>query len=293
MTWAFVGGVSLDLLLPGRVLGSSALTLVLLVGVALAGGPRAVAAAAGRHRRHGLRADVRLPGHPAGPARSATAVRPSPGLSLADLVAHRPAECASSPASRCRLCGRSTCASASRSDWRGEALMDERVLLGGSPAALAASRHASSSSAWPSSWRSPAWACASSSCSWRRARPMPPIRRSAAHDRAPIPVARGLMYDRKGRLLVENVPTFVLRIMPAELPFEERQEVAERIASPDRHQDAHASSSASTATPARSTSSCASLTSTPTPLGSSPRIPSSSLACTSTSRPGVTTPKAS
>ncbi len=46
----------------------------------------------------------------------------------------------------------------------------------------------------------------------------------------PIPVARGLMYDRKGRLLVENVPTFVLRIMPAELAFEQRQEVAQRIA---------------------------------------------------------------
>jgi penicillin-binding protein 2 len=46
-----------------------------------------------------------------------------------------------------------------------------------------------------------------------------------------IPVARGLMYDRKGKLLVENVPTFVLRIMPAELAFDQRQEVAERIAS--------------------------------------------------------------
>ncbi len=45
----------------------------------------------------------------------------------------------------------------------------------------------------------------------------------------PISVARGLMYDRRGRLLVENVPTFVLRILPAELPFEERPEVAERI----------------------------------------------------------------
>ncbi len=45
-----------------------------------------------------------------------------------------------------------------------------------------------------------------------------------------IPVARGLVYDRKGKLLVENVPTFVLRIMPAELAFTERQEVAERIA---------------------------------------------------------------
>jgi penicillin-binding protein 2 len=46
----------------------------------------------------------------------------------------------------------------------------------------------------------------------------------------PVPVARGLMYDRRGRLLVENVPTFVLRIMPAELTFEQRQEVAERVA---------------------------------------------------------------
>jgi penicillin-binding protein 2 len=45
----------------------------------------------------------------------------------------------------------------------------------------------------------------------------------------PIPVARGLMYDRRGRLLVENVPTFVLRILPAELPFEIRPEVAERL----------------------------------------------------------------
>jgi penicillin-binding protein 2 len=37
------------------------------------------------------------------------------------------------------------------------------------------------------------------------------------------------MYDRRGRLLVENVPTFVLRILPAEMPFEVRPEVAERI----------------------------------------------------------------
>ena len=45
----------------------------------------------------------------------------------------------------------------------------------------------------------------------------------------PIPVSRGLMYDRKNRLLVENVPTFVLRILPAELPYEERPAVAARI----------------------------------------------------------------
>jgi penicillin-binding protein 2 len=45
----------------------------------------------------------------------------------------------------------------------------------------------------------------------------------------PVPVARGLMFDRKGRLLVENVPTFVLRILPADLSFEERPAVAERL----------------------------------------------------------------
>ena len=35
MTWAFVGGVTLDLLLPGRALGSTALTLVLVTAAAL------------------------------------------------------------------------------------------------------------------------------------------------------------------------------------------------------------------------------------------------------------------
>jgi rod shape-determining protein MreD len=35
MTWAFVGGLSLDLLLPGRALGSTALSLVLVTAVAL------------------------------------------------------------------------------------------------------------------------------------------------------------------------------------------------------------------------------------------------------------------
>ena len=35
MTWAFVGGITLDLLLPGRALGSSALTLVLVTAGAL------------------------------------------------------------------------------------------------------------------------------------------------------------------------------------------------------------------------------------------------------------------
>jgi rod shape-determining protein MreD len=35
MTWAFVGGLALDLLLPGRALGSTALSLVVVTGVAL------------------------------------------------------------------------------------------------------------------------------------------------------------------------------------------------------------------------------------------------------------------
>ncbi len=35
VTWAFVGGLALDLLLPGRVLGSSALTLLITVAAAL------------------------------------------------------------------------------------------------------------------------------------------------------------------------------------------------------------------------------------------------------------------
>jgi cell shape-determining protein MreD len=35
MTWAFTGGVTLDLLLPGRALGSTTLTLILVTGAAL------------------------------------------------------------------------------------------------------------------------------------------------------------------------------------------------------------------------------------------------------------------
>jgi rod shape-determining protein MreD len=35
MTWAFTGGATLDLLLPGRALGSSALTLILVTALAL------------------------------------------------------------------------------------------------------------------------------------------------------------------------------------------------------------------------------------------------------------------
>ena len=34
----------------------------------------------------------------------------------------------------------------------------------------------------------------------------------------PIPAPRGLIYDRNGRLLVDNVPTFAVKVRPADLP---------------------------------------------------------------------------
>ncbi len=46
-----------------------------------------------------------------------------------------------------------------------------------------------------------------------------------------IPATRGLIYDRKGRLLVQNVATWAVKITPSELPFTERDDVAHRLAS--------------------------------------------------------------
>ncbi|MFO1540166.1 MAG: penicillin-binding protein 2 [Chloroflexota bacterium] len=46
----------------------------------------------------------------------------------------------------------------------------------------------------------------------------------------PIRVPRGLIYDRRGRKLVENVPTFTVRLRPADLPYTERERVAARLA---------------------------------------------------------------
>jgi len=46
-----------------------------------------------------------------------------------------------------------------------------------------------------------------------------------------IPATRGLIYDRKGRLLVQNVATWAVKITPSELPFAERDAVARRLAS--------------------------------------------------------------
>ena len=45
----------------------------------------------------------------------------------------------------------------------------------------------------------------------------------------PIPAPRGYMYDRNGRLLVKNVPTFAVKIRPADLPDEMRDDVVNRL----------------------------------------------------------------
>lgn len=42
---------------------------------------------------------------------------------------------------------------------------------------------------------------------------------------------RGLIYDRHGRLLVKNVASFTVKIRPADLPFEQRGEVVQRLGS--------------------------------------------------------------
>ena len=45
-----------------------------------------------------------------------------------------------------------------------------------------------------------------------------------------IPAPRGVIYDRNGRALVSNVPTFVVKVRPADLPLDQRPQVVERLA---------------------------------------------------------------
>jgi penicillin-binding protein 2 len=45
----------------------------------------------------------------------------------------------------------------------------------------------------------------------------------------PVTTTRGLIYDRKGRLVADNVPTFAVKIRPADLPDEQRQVVVGRL----------------------------------------------------------------
>jgi penicillin-binding protein 2 len=46
---------------------------------------------------------------------------------------------------------------------------------------------------------------------------------------APIPSSRGLIYDRSGNVLVTNVPTFAVKVRPADLPEDRRDEVVARL----------------------------------------------------------------
>ena len=45
----------------------------------------------------------------------------------------------------------------------------------------------------------------------------------------PIPAPRGVIYDRNGRALVSNVPTFVVKLRPADLPLDQRPVVVQRL----------------------------------------------------------------
>jgi penicillin-binding protein 2 len=45
----------------------------------------------------------------------------------------------------------------------------------------------------------------------------------------PIPAPRGYIFDRNGRLLVKNVPTYAVKIRPADLPEEMRDQVVTRL----------------------------------------------------------------
>ena len=45
-----------------------------------------------------------------------------------------------------------------------------------------------------------------------------------------ISAPRGLIYDRNGRLLVSNVPTYAVKVRPADLPNSRRDEVVARLA---------------------------------------------------------------
>ncbi len=46
-----------------------------------------------------------------------------------------------------------------------------------------------------------------------------------------IPPPRGVIYDRQGRLLVRNVPSFTISVVPADLPPDREEEVIQRLAS--------------------------------------------------------------
>ncbi len=46
-----------------------------------------------------------------------------------------------------------------------------------------------------------------------------------------IPAPRGVIYDRQGKLLVRNIPSFTVSVVPADLPPDREEEVIQRLAS--------------------------------------------------------------
>jgi penicillin-binding protein 2 len=46
-----------------------------------------------------------------------------------------------------------------------------------------------------------------------------------------VPAPRGLIYDRSGRPLVSNVPSFSIKVRPSDLPMDRRDEIVTRLAS--------------------------------------------------------------
>ena len=46
----------------------------------------------------------------------------------------------------------------------------------------------------------------------------------------PIPAPRGLIFDRAGRAVAVNVPSWVVKVRPADLPDDERDSVLRRLA---------------------------------------------------------------
>ena len=60
--------------------------------------------------------------------------------------------------------------------------------------------------------------------------PVAPVGEARLTALEPVVSTRGLIYDRAGRPLVENVPTFTVRVRPADLPLSRRPDVVERLA---------------------------------------------------------------
>ena len=204
----------LDVVLPERALGSTALTLVLVIGDRPARRACDVAAADRRHRRHRVRAHAGLPGH--APVRARRDERRQLGRHL-----DRRPRC--SP--RCSTCSsrsprsswpeRSTCASGSRSASRGDHVSVFGPTLG--------TRSASERRLGPRFIVFGLLVMLAVSGLGLRLFQLQVAQAAVYQNQSekrqtleqPIPVARGLIYDRQRPPLVKNVPTFVLRVLPA------------------------------------------------------------------------------